>query len=31
MRIERLSFDFFGHFTGKVLEFGKSRSLRIFI
>lgn len=24
MRIERLALDFFGHFTGKVLEFGKS-------
>lgn len=25
MRIERLSLDFFGHFTGKVLDFGKAR------
>lgn len=24
MRIERLSLDFFGHFTGKVLDFGKA-------
>lgn len=24
MRIERLSLDFFGHFTGKTLDFGKS-------
>lgn len=24
MRIERLSLDFFGHFTGKALDFGKS-------
>lgn len=25
MRIERLSLDFFGHFTSKVLDFGKAR------
>ncbi|NQY31994.1 MAG: AAA family ATPase [Coraliomargarita sp.] len=24
MRLERLSIDFFGHFTGKVLDFGKA-------
>ncbi|MEM8572614.1 MAG: AAA family ATPase [Pseudomonadota bacterium] len=24
MRIERLSLDFFGHFTGKVIDFGKT-------